>query len=132
MVRPKESGDSGEDDMFISMYVMTAIRLYTLYHYQPTIVYAHAILREAPSASNYHFYSLHLPSIPTHSPLPPQDREIVFLTSRVHPGEANASWVMDGTLSCLLGAAPVAAALRAKYVVKIVPMLNVEGVVNGW
>ncbi|CAG9135225.1 unnamed protein product [Plutella xylostella] len=63
---------------------------------------------------------------------PIADREIVFLTSRVHPGEANASWVMDGTLSCLLGAAPVAAALRAKYVVKIVPMLNVEGVVNGW
>ncbi|XP_048488999.1 cytosolic carboxypeptidase 1 isoform X3 [Plutella xylostella] len=62
---------------------------------------------------------------------PIADREIVFLTSRVHPGEANASWVMDGTLSCLLGTAPVAAALRAKYVVKIVPMLNVEGVVNG-
>nr|XP_021189773.1 cytosolic carboxypeptidase 1 isoform X11 [Helicoverpa armigera] len=59
------------------------------------------------------------------------DREIVFLTARVHPGESNASWVMDGTLGCLFGCSIAAAALRAKYVFKIVPMLNVEGVING-
>ncbi|XP_059051232.1 cytosolic carboxypeptidase 1-like [Achroia grisella] len=59
------------------------------------------------------------------------EREIIFLTARVHPGESNASWVMDGTLDCLLGASTAAAALRAKYVFKIVPMLNVEGVING-
>ncbi|XP_063395355.1 cytosolic carboxypeptidase 1-like isoform X2 [Cydia fagiglandana] len=62
---------------------------------------------------------------------PIADREIIFLTARVHPGESNASWVMDGTLSCLLGDTDVAASLRAKYVFKIVPMLNVEGVING-
>ncbi|CAG9581585.1 unnamed protein product [Danaus chrysippus] len=60
------------------------------------------------------------------------DREIVFLTARVHPGESNASWVMDGTLRCLLADTSSAAALRNKYVFKIVPMLNVEGVINGW
>ncbi|XP_064073469.1 cytosolic carboxypeptidase 1-like isoform X4 [Vanessa tameamea] len=59
------------------------------------------------------------------------DREIIFLTARVHPGESNASWVMDGTLGFLLAASPSAAALRAKYIFKIVPMLNVEGVING-
>ncbi|XP_045779147.1 cytosolic carboxypeptidase 1-like isoform X2 [Maniola jurtina] len=59
------------------------------------------------------------------------DREIIFLTARVHPGESNASWVMDGTLACLLADTQPAAALRAKYVFKIVPMLNVEGVING-
>ncbi|XP_073957928.1 cytosolic carboxypeptidase 1-like isoform X1 [Choristoneura fumiferana] len=59
------------------------------------------------------------------------DREIIFLTARVHPGESNASWVMDGTLSCLLGDSETANALRSKFVFKIVPMLNVEGVVNG-
>ncbi|KAJ8736287.1 hypothetical protein PYW08_006943 [Mythimna loreyi] len=59
------------------------------------------------------------------------DREIIFLTARVHPGESNASWVMDGTLGCLLGNSIAAASLRAKYVFKIVPMLNVEGVING-
>ncbi|XP_053609499.1 cytosolic carboxypeptidase 1-like isoform X2 [Plodia interpunctella] len=62
---------------------------------------------------------------------PIADREIVFLTARVHPGESNASWVMDGTLGFLLGDTAAAAALRTKYVFKIVPMLNVEGVING-
>lgn len=61
-----------------------------------------------------------------------QDREIVFLTSRVHPGEANSSWVIDGCISHLLNANPCAEKLRSQYVFKIVPMLNIEGVINGW
>ncbi|XKL64809.1 hypothetical protein PGB90_004895 [Kerria lacca] len=60
------------------------------------------------------------------------DREIVFLTSRVHPGEANSSWVIDGTISHLLNTSTSAKKLRNQYVFKIVPMLNVEGVINGW
>ncbi|CAH2050611.1 unnamed protein product, partial [Iphiclides podalirius] len=60
------------------------------------------------------------------------DRDVIFLTARVHPGESNASWVMDGTLRCLLSDSANAAAIRSKYVFKIVPMLNVEGVINGW
>lgn len=61
-----------------------------------------------------------------------QNRKVIFLTSRVHPGESNASWVMDGTLEALLGNNAYAAGLRDDYVFKIVPMLNIEGVVNGW
>ncbi|OAD52362.1 Cytosolic carboxypeptidase 1, partial [Eufriesea mexicana] len=62
---------------------------------------------------------------------PIQNRKVIFLTSRVHPGESNASWVMDGTLEALLGNNAYAAGLRDDYVFKIVPMLNIEGVVNG-
>lgn len=62
---------------------------------------------------------------------PIQNRKVIFLTSRVHPGESNASWVMHGTLEALLGNNPYAAGLRDDYVFKIVPMLNIEGVVNG-
>ncbi|KAI5708659.1 hypothetical protein M8J76_000480 [Diaphorina citri] len=61
-----------------------------------------------------------------------EDRELIVLTSRVHPGESNASWLLDGLLSYLTGDALSAAKIRCKYVTKIVPMLNVEGVVNGW
>lgn len=57
---------------------------------------------------------------------------MIFLTSRIHPGESNASWVMDGTLEALLSNNPYVASLRDDYVFKIVPMLNIEGVVNGW
>ncbi|XP_043526563.1 cytosolic carboxypeptidase 1-like isoform X4 [Frieseomelitta varia] len=62
---------------------------------------------------------------------PIQNRKVIFLTSRVHPGESNASWVMDGTLEALLSSNPYVAGLRDDYVFKIVPMLNIEGVVNG-
>lgn len=57
---------------------------------------------------------------------------MIFLTSRVHPGESNASWVMNGTLEALLGNNPYVTSLRDDYIFKIVPMLNIEGVVNGW
>ncbi|XP_015435460.1 PREDICTED: cytosolic carboxypeptidase 1-like isoform X3 [Dufourea novaeangliae] len=62
---------------------------------------------------------------------PVQNRKIIFLTSRVHPGESNASWVMHGTLEALLSNNTYASSLRDDYVFKIVPMLNIEGVVNG-
>lgn len=59
------------------------------------------------------------------------DREVVFITSRVHPGETNASWVMMGILRKLLSGNNVEDLLQ-RYVFKIVPMLNAEGVINGW
>jgi murein tripeptide amidase MpaA len=59
-------------------------------------------------------------------------REIIFLTARVHPGESNSSWVMQGTLEKLLSNSPAAVSLRSNFVFKIVPMLNMEGVINGW
>ncbi|XP_067003008.2 cytosolic carboxypeptidase 1 isoform X2 [Anabrus simplex] len=62
---------------------------------------------------------------------PISNRDIVFLTARVHPGESNASWVMQGTLDYLLGNTPRAGRLRNKFLFKIVPMLNMEGVING-
>ncbi|XP_076379522.1 cytosolic carboxypeptidase 1 isoform X3 [Megalopta genalis] len=62
---------------------------------------------------------------------PIQNRKVVFLTSRVHPGESNASWVMHGTLKALLSNNAYASSLRDDYIFKIVPMLNIEGVVNG-
>ncbi|ODN03805.1 Cytosolic carboxypeptidase 1 [Orchesella cincta] len=59
-----------------------------------------------------------------------QDRDVVFITSRVHPGETNASWVMMGILRKLLLGNNVEDLLQ-RHVFKIVPMLNAEGVING-
>jgi len=58
-------------------------------------------------------------------------RDIIFLTARVHPGESNSSWVMHGTIAKLLGNSPSAVSARSMFVFKIVPMLSVEGVING-
>jgi len=58
-------------------------------------------------------------------------RKGVFISSRVHPGETGASWVMKGILQFLTGDSPEARALRDEYVFKIIPMLNIDGVIHG-
>ncbi|GAB5372866.1 hypothetical protein AAMO2058_001701100 [Amorphochlora amoebiformis] len=59
------------------------------------------------------------------------ERKIVFLSSRVHPGESNASWVMKGILQFLTSDEKEAKFLRKRVVFKIVPMLNPDGVIEG-
>jgi len=58
-------------------------------------------------------------------------RRGIFLTARVHPGETNASWMMQGVLEYLLGHTHTAKVLRDNFVFKIVPMLNPDGVIHG-
>ncbi len=55
----------------------------------------------------------------------------MFFSARVHPGETNSSWMMKGIIDFLLSNAPEAYVLREKFVFKIVPMLNPDGVING-
>lgn len=54
-----------------------------------------------------------------------------MLTSRVHPGESNASIIMHGTLEFLVGDEDGAKYLRNNFVFKIIPMLNPDGVIIG-
>jgi len=63
---------------------------------------------------------------------PIQDREVVVFTGRVHPGESNSSWVLEGALQYLLSNDESAVRLRENFVFKVIPMLNPEGVLNGW
>ena len=61
-----------------------------------------------------------------------RNRPVVVLTSRVHPGESNASYMMKGFLDFLLDPHNKRAEqLRSSFVFKIVPMLNPDGVING-
>ena len=59
------------------------------------------------------------------------NKKYVVLTSRVHPGEANASWIMKSIIDFLLSSQHLAIDLRSKFVFKIVPMLNPDGVAYG-
>uniref|UniRef100_A0A183AFW8 Cytosolic carboxypeptidase-like protein 5 n=1 Tax=Echinostoma caproni TaxID=27848 RepID=A0A183AFW8_9TREM len=61
----------------------------------------------------------------------PQYRPYIFLTARVHSGEANSSWVIQGLLDHLLSDHPSAVQARQQFIFKIVPMLNPDGVICG-
>lgn len=55
----------------------------------------------------------------------------IVLTARVHPGETPSSWIMDGVLDFLTGSSACAQELREKFIFKIIPMLNPDGVIVG-
>jgi len=58
-------------------------------------------------------------------------RKSIILTSRVHPGETNASWIMNGVIDMLVSDDEHAKFLRETFVFKIIPMLNPDGVIVG-
>ena len=60
-------------------------------------------------------------------------KPIILLSSRVHPGETPSSFLLAGALDFLLDQRdPRAAAMREAFVIKVVPMLNPDGVVHGF
>ena len=58
-------------------------------------------------------------------------RKVVVISARVHPGESNASWMMAGLLEAITADTTEARQLRRAVVLKVVPMLNPDGVVLG-
>lgn len=60
------------------------------------------------------------------------DKEVVFISCRVHPGEVPAQHTFKGILSLLVDPDDIVAkALRARYVFKLIPLLNPDGVYRG-
>ncbi|KAJ1454709.1 hypothetical protein M885DRAFT_521293 [Pelagophyceae sp. CCMP2097] len=60
-----------------------------------------------------------------------RQKRLIVLSARVHPGESNASWVMQGLLGFLTSQDPAATVLRRRFIFKCVPMLNPDGVIHG-
>lgn len=58
-------------------------------------------------------------------------RRSVVLTSRVHPGETQSSWMMRGIIDFLLSDSDVARVLRRLFVFRVIPLLNPDGVYYG-
>jgi hypothetical protein len=60
-----------------------------------------------------------------------KEKQGIVLSARVHPGESNSSWIMKGVIDFLISDDSKASELRDKFVFKIIPMLNPDGVING-
>ena len=63
--------------------------------------------------------------------IPLAERQHVVISARVHPGESNASWMMQGVLDFLTGSSSDAQQLRRVMMFHVIPMLNPDGVING-
>ncbi|XP_059175471.1 cytosolic carboxypeptidase 2-like [Physella acuta] len=60
-----------------------------------------------------------------------EEKKAVVISARVHPGESQASWMMKGLIEFISGPDPVAKELRDKFIFKIIPMTNPDGVIVG-
>ena len=58
-------------------------------------------------------------------------RKGIVLIARQHPGETVGSYVMQGCIDFLMGNSDEAKKLRDIYIIKIVPMMNPDGVLVG-
>lgn len=68
----------------------------------------------------------------TNSPVPLSKRDCIFLTARIHPGESNGSYVIHGVIDFLTSSHPAAQIVLETNIIKIVPMVNIDGVVEGF
>ena len=59
------------------------------------------------------------------------ERTGIVIMARVHPGETVGSWMMKGVIDFLTSNKEEAIILRNNYVIKLIPMMNPDGVITG-
>ncbi|XP_073832564.1 nna1 carboxypeptidase isoform X9 [Musca autumnalis] len=58
-------------------------------------------------------------------------KKSIVISARVHPSETPSSWMMKGLMDFITGDSTVAKRLRHKFIFKLIPMLNPDGVIVG-
>ncbi|KAJ3371048.1 Cytosolic carboxypeptidase 2 [Kappamyces sp. JEL0680] len=91
-------------------------------------IFRHKVLGKTPGGNNLDMLCI---STKVESPAELAKRRAVVLIGRVHPGETNSSFFMHGFIEFITGDSKEAQFLRDHYVVKLIPMLNPDGVIVG-
>uniref|UniRef100_A0A1A9VWF8 Peptidase M14 domain-containing protein n=1 Tax=Glossina austeni TaxID=7395 RepID=A0A1A9VWF8_GLOAU len=60
-----------------------------------------------------------------------QRKKSIVVSARVHPSETPSSWMMKGLMDFITADTAVAKRLRHKFIFKLIPMLNPDGVIVG-
>ncbi|ORX58532.1 Zn-dependent exopeptidase [Piromyces finnis] len=60
-----------------------------------------------------------------------ENKKVIIITGRVHPCETNSSFMVKGFIEFMIGNTKEAQYIRDNYIVKIIPMLNPDGVISG-
>ena len=58
-------------------------------------------------------------------------KRTLLMVGRIYGGETHSSWLIHGFIRFLTSKSKYAKQLRSRFVFKILPMLNVDGVVAG-
>ncbi len=58
-------------------------------------------------------------------------RKVILITARTHPGETNGSFVVEGLIQFLCSEDSLAIQMRKRFIFKIIPMVNPDGVILG-
>ncbi|XP_055587039.1 uncharacterized protein LOC129739589 isoform X2 [Uranotaenia lowii] len=87
------------------------------------------LLCRSLAGNNVYYLTVTAPS--THEDDNQKKKKAVVITARVHPGESPSSWMMKGLMDFITGDSYVAKKLRHKFIFKLVPMLNPDGVIVG-
>ncbi|XP_054728956.1 cytosolic carboxypeptidase Nna1 isoform X2 [Anastrepha obliqua] len=69
------------------------------------------------------------------APVPDEEamrkKKAIVVSARVHPSETPASWMMKGLMDFITGETLAAKRLRHRFIFKLIPMLNPDGVIVG-
>ncbi|XP_039435421.1 cytosolic carboxypeptidase 2 isoform X4 [Culex pipiens pallens] len=87
------------------------------------------LLCRSLAGNNVYYLTVTAPS--THDDDNQKKKKAVIISARVHPGESPSSWMMKGLMDFITGDSYVAKKLRHKFIFKLVPMLNPDGVIVG-
>ncbi|XP_056640119.1 cytosolic carboxypeptidase Nna1-like isoform X3 [Diorhabda sublineata] len=86
------------------------------------------LLCKTLAGNNVQYVTITSSSVPGE---PPKKKRAIVISARVHPGETPSSWIMKGIMDFLSSDCSSAKELRDKFIFKIVPMLNPDGVIVG-